>query len=377
MECKTIKALNLQDFSQYKKDTTLFYIAFYVMAFAKAFGLHSGHKSYLLMFVVSGLLLGIRLLVMEKTWVDYLKVGLLLGPCGLIFLCSRETTLLFTCLFLTASKNVDFETCMKGTCRIYFATVPLRIVLNLLGVVEGGSKPLFAYDSAGKQIITGYISGYGYISPNSLFAVVFIAVLLLFYIRRDKLKIRDMAVGTVFMMAVYAVTRCRTGLIVYFAVLVGLLLYCYLRQKERLLRAYCGLLAVGSLAVGVVFPLIYDRENEIMRFIAFQGFTGRTEWAQNAMMKAGVSLFGAGGIFSDILYVDVLVNSGIVGLAFLLVGMAVLFFAFCKAKNYVGLICVSGMILYACMEQFPLNIAMNPFALYLGTAALFKNKTTT
>lgn len=360
---------------QYKKDTALFYVAFYLMVFAKAFGLWSTHKSYFVMFVVSGFLLGIRLLVMKKSRDDYWKIGLLLVPCCIIFLSSRETTLLFTCLFLAASKGIDFETSMKGACRVCLVTVPLRVVLNLLGLVEGGNKPLFAYDSAGNQIVTGYTYGYGFVTPNMLFSAVFIAVLLLFYVRRDKLKIQDMALSTALLLAVFYVTRCRTGLIVYFAVLCGVVVYRVFHQKPQLTSAYCGLLVAASVAVGVIFPLIYSRDNPIMYQIAFRGFTGRTQFAQDAVMKAGISLFGAGGIFSDILYVDVLVNSGIVGLVFLLIGMVALFAAFHKAKNYVGLICVSGMILYACMEQFPLNIAMNPFILYLGTAVLFKNKT--
>lgn len=88
-----------------------------------------------------------------------------------------------------------------------------------------------------------------------------------------------------------------------------------------------------------------------------------------------MTLLGTGGVFVDSLYMDVLLNCGVVGFCMLILGFGAAAWGFIRDRNDMGLICITAMILYACMEQFPLNIAMNPFILYLGTDVLFKNKT--
>ena len=360
-----------------KKNTTLFYAAFFMMVFAKAFGLFSADRSYYIMFAAAATLLLIRILISLKSWDTLIRVCLVLAPGAIVFLHNRETTLLFTCLFLAASKDVDFETSMKGALIACAAAIPLRVMLYFLGVVEGGTKPIISHDNMGNPYIVGYTKGYGFVTPNMLFAAVFIAVLLLLYVRRNKLNFTVLAIVSAITVGVFWITKCKTGMVVYAAVLGALLLGAVFPNKKSLIKAYCLLMIAGSIILGAVVPLIYSVDNPVLFLIDEYLLSGRLLLSNNALKEMGVTLLGKGDCFLDILYMDVLLNCGLLGFAALLCGFCAAVWCFVKQENMMGLICISAMILYACMEQFPLNIAMNPFLLYLGTNVIFTSKVKT
>jgi len=355
-----------------KTDAALFYLAFFLMVFAKAFGLWQVDRSYYVMFCVSALLLAIRVLMMKKDSRTILTMGLVLIPSVAVFFISHETTLLFTCLFVAASKDIDFETCIKYACIIYIIAVPLRVLLYFLGLVEGGSKAIYAHDSSGTPYLVGHTYGYGYVTPNMLFAAVFITVLLLFYVKRHNLNLGTLLATSIVILIAYVVTKCKTGLVVYLAVVAAIALMKIYPKKDSWLIVYCLLLVGGSFLLGAVLPFFFSVDNPILFFINEYLISGRLLLANNALLASGVGLLGGGGIFVDILYMDVLLNCGITGFIMLLLGGAIMLRGFIKEKNMMGLICAAAMILYACMEQFPLNIAMNPFLLYIGCSVYKK-----
>lgn len=358
-----------------KENTILFYAAFALMVFAKAFGLYRADKIYYVLFAVSAAMLAVRILLMKKTKEDFGKLALLLLPGTAVFLYCRETTLLFTCLFLAASKEIDFDFSMKWCLRIYIFAIPLRLLLYFCGLVEGGEKAIYLHNSAGESYLAGYTYGYGYPHPNVLFITVFVAVLLYLYVRKDELGWKEIVAPGIVMVFTFLVTKSKAGLLISLAVMFALVLQRYVPHREQFIRLYCALMIGASLIVGIVLPLLYSADNPILYFINKFVITGRLRWAKEALMEAGVSLLGGGNAFLDILYMDVLINSGIAGFCMLMAGVIALPISFAKRRNYVGLLCASAMVLYACMEQFPLNIAMNPFVLYLGTDVLFeKNK---
>ena len=356
-----------------EKNTFLFYAAFFLMVFAKAFGLNRLHQSYSVMFIFSAALLGFRVLVMKPDIKTIIKIGLLLLPSALIFLFSRETTLLFTCLFIAASGGVDFEKTLKWSAGIYSVAVPLKILLYFLGLVEGGSKAIYTNDSMGKSYLVGYTYGYGYDHPNMLFSAAFVGVLLLLYVNRKKLGWGLIGLCSLIMAVIFAATRCRTGLLVYLAILPAFLLLKCFPQKEKLLKGYCLLLIMGSFAIGILFPLIYEEDNLLM-MLGSKMLSARPRWAHEAMQSYPLTLFGGAGVFLDILYIDVLMNCGIAGFSMLIVGIILMLYTFYRDNNLYAVVCVTALVLYACMEQFPLNIAMNPFILSVGIEVLFKEK---
>lgn len=356
------------------KDAILFYVAFILMSFAKAFGLYSGVKVYYLLFVFSAALLSIRILIVNKDRKTWLVLLGLLVPSGLIFLHNGETIMLFTCLFLAASMDVDFELSLKYGLAAHLTMVPLRVILYFCGVVEGGTKDIYISDGAGGWILDRVTNGYGYAHPNSLFAAVAIGAILLLYLNRDHLKLLLICAVSAVILVTFYVTLCKTGFIVYIALLGGLVVKYLFPCRRNLLVIYCMLLIFGALLLGAVLPMIYSEEKPFLYFINHYLISGRLHQGKDALTANGVSLLGAGGVFLDMLYMDILINSGVVGTIMLYLGMGVLVWHYYRDMNDIGLICISAMILYGCMEQFPLNIIMNPFILYLGTNVLYAKK---
>lgn len=361
-----------------KREDALFYIAFLTMVFAKAFGLDSSHTVYYILFAGAGLLLGMRILILLKRR-DLGLIGailLLMIPSGILLLINRETTMLFTCFFLAACKDIDFDTAMRWCFRMFLIAIPLKLCLYFMGIVEGGYKEIWVYVSPEEAYLADITYGYGYMHPNTFFAVVCIAAMLLLYVQRNNIKISTVLAVTAVVVTVFVLTKCKSGMMVYGAVFVGIFIDKVLR-KEKLLLSYCGLLVAAALVLGILLPLIHSEENPILHFINHKLVTGRLELARNAIDNVGIHLLRGGNCFSDILYMDTLLNNGLLGFGMLMTGMGTLWFSMVRDKNWVGLVCVSSVALYACMEQFPLNIAMNPFLLYLGTNVIFTSKVKT
>lgn len=354
-----------------QRDIILFYTAFILMSFAKAFGLYSGDKVYYLLFVFCAALLALRILIMKKDLKDWLVIGVLLVPSGLIFLHNGETILLFTCLFLAASKNVDFVFSLRCSLIAYLTMIPLRVGLKLCGVIEGGNKAIYVANDSGGWDLAGYTSGYGYPHPNTFFAVIFIAAILLLYLKQNQLKLPMLCAVSGVVLVVFCLSLCKTGFIVYLAVMVALVLkYLFPARRNRLV-IYCILMIFGALLLGAVLPVIHSAENPLLDFIDRYLISGRLHQGRDALTTNGLSLLGAGGVFLDVLYMDILLNSGILGTVMMYLGLSLLVWRYYKDEDDLGLICASSMILYGCMEQFPLNIIMNPFLLYLGPNVLF------
>lgn len=373
---RTVKWLQKCGFSW--DNTMLFYIPFFLMAFAKAFGLDKGNAVYYLLFAGSAMLLGIRILyLLKKDMKLIVRIALLLISCGVFFVSSRKTALLFTGLFLAASKDIDFELAIKGCVTSYLIAIPLRVSLYFLGFVEGGSKKIVVWINDQTQYLADITYGYGYNHPNVFMAVVVIAVLLLLYIRRERLTLPLFMTTSAFVVVVFMLTKGKTGLIIYLATLIGLLLLNLPQAySKKIFVFYCLILIFVTLVMGILLPLFYSPQNLIMKLMNHKLVTGRFANAQSALKAVGIHLFGNGRGWSDILYIDMLLTCGIAGLVMIMFGAVALFVAFFKDRNWTGLLGASVMILYASMEQFPLNIAMNPFLLYIGTAMLYRTEKT-
>lgn len=344
----------------------LFYIAFYPMVFAKAFGLNRSDFVYNILFAFSFLWLFIRIVRMKNLRPFVMMAALLVGC---IFIFTHEMTMLYTMIFLIASKNIDFDKAMQTSAVLYVIGIILRLGLHFLGISEGGTKPMYEVIN-GVTVAVGTYSGYGFITPNVFFANVFMATILIFYSLRKTLNIFLISWLSLIIFIVYKLTHCRTGLLIYLIFVSTVVLFRYIDKGTRYIKYIFYSIVFLSLMIGVIFPLLYTINPAAMAF-ADRLFTGRLNLVAAALRNSGISLFGDGSSSLDILYMHTLINNGIVGFVLLLIGGYSLFKNIFKSGNLIGCTCVCAMILYASMEQFPLNIAMNPFILYLGTNVFY------
>jgi len=346
----------------------LFDLAFFMIVTGKAFGLSSEDKLYNIVFLLCGVFLSIKIILTKTAVGNWLRVFLIGLVCGGMVLCGHETRLPLACLFIIAAKDVNFEECMKKACRIYWCVIPIRIFLYFLGIVEGGRKPIYI-----NHKVVGFTYGYGYQHPNTFFYTVFLAILLCYYVKRRKLRFIDIFVCSTVMTIVFAATLCKTGMMVYLFVVLGIVLYLFFPKSKKLLYGYCVSAIIMSVMIGIVCPSIHTGNSQVLKAVDYL-FKGRLHWAKAAIVNTGITLFGRSTDLVDILYIDILANGGITGFLMVVIGTAVMLRGFLRDKNDVGILCTSALVLYSCMETYPINFAFNPLILYLGTNIFYREK---
>lgn len=347
----------------------LFYIAYYLMVFCKGFGLNQSDVIYNKLFFIAIVILMLRFFLLKYSKRELIIVSALVGIGILTYINGEETTLLFTIIFLVSSKGIDFEKTIKNSMYLYFIGTALKLILYYTGIYEGGSKVVNLVEN-GYSVTLEYM-GYGFITPNVLYANVFLVILMFFYVYNEKIKLIHFLLSFFIMYIFYTMTHCRTGFLVYLCLLCSMLIFKYIKEKRIIIELSMIVVQIVSFLIGIVLPVLYNSSLSIF-VILNKILTGRFRLAKDAINNIGISLFGKPGCSLDILYMNVLIRDGLFGFIITLVAIVMLFISLRQSKNMIGYVCMTLMILYASIEQFPMNIAMNPFLLLIGANIIYK-----
>ena len=347
----------------------LFYIAYYPMVFCKGFGLNQSNAIYNKLFFAIIAILLLRFFSLKYLKRELIIVSTLVGVGLLTYINGAETTLLFTIVFLVCSKGIDFEKTIKNSMYLYFMGTVLKLILYYTGLYEGGSKVVNLVEN-GYSVTLEY-SGYGFITPNVLYANVFLIILMFFYVYNEKMKLIHFVLSFFIMYKFYTMTHCRTGFLVYLCLLCSMLIFKYIKEQRFILELSMIVVQTVSFLIGIALPVLYNPSWSI--FVTLNKIlTGRFRLAKDAINNIGISLFGKTGCSLDILYMNVLIRDGLCGFIITLAAIVMLFISLRQSKNMMGYICMTLMTLYASIEQFPMNIAMNPFLLLIGVNIIYK-----
>lgn len=274
-------------------------------------------------------------------------------------------------------KNVSFEKIIRVDLIAKISFTLMLAILCCCNIVE--------------NVTTTRASGVvrfsmGFAHPNRLGAMLFLIVIYLTYIRREKLNLKDIFFQIFMFMVTYKLTDSRSselGIIIVI-ILTGLNLV-HKRRKNKgfnKIQRYLIVIVVISMIV-VMFYLAanYNSNNSKMSMLNTL-FNSRLELGGLTLKYYKPSLFGTGIqtyaweevlsqgmshalVGSDILYLYIYLNYGIISLLIYLYVIVVAIIFAAKNDKW-GCLSLIIILIVSCMENQYLPVASNVFVLYFG-----------
>ncbi|MCH5342431.1 MAG: hypothetical protein J1E64_00220 [Acetatifactor sp.] len=332
-------------------------------------GFNSEDKFYLVVFFVATLFLLLKMAVTDFTWREILWMAVITLLLGINLLRNGEKTLIMTVIGVFGAKNISLEKVFRQSLWLKIVLTVGTILCASVGIIENEALLL---PKNSEHIL---IYCYGYIHPNATFANIFLIFVIAILVWKDKLKWYAYAGFSLVLLAVYSVLICRTGLLVWGALLIIVLGYkisCKLKW-ERIYLTLLLLIPVTMAMLTFLLPLIGMRNDAFLSTVDYY-LTGRIHHLIQFWSPLGsLPLGNAPREPFDSSYFYLVYNYGWV--------MAlVCFFAYlytmwnCIRKNRpYEVIILSTMALYGFMEHWPLSVGWNLSLLYLSHI-LFKNR---
>lgn len=353
------------------KGENSFFFAFLLLTFGKALGLNSYDKAYKLMFLLSLLFVGIKILYGRYNWKEFLTMGTVVALAGVVYLSSGETTFLFTVLLLCGAKEVNVQKIFKLALPVWLFGIILTASSAAVGIRESTVIPYYAAeeltDYISKNFVIKEYSSYGYGHPNYLFFVCLLSCMIYLLLRYHTLRWLDVVITGVPMVLLFRLTHCRTGLLLFGLMWIMIIWVKFWEKKQKPQAMLLFFLIVPIvLLCTLVLPWFYDPENPVM--IILNGIlTGRIHWLITYLSSFPVTLFGqyCTGVngFLDSLYPSLLLKGGMVSLVFYVGLFLIAQYKSWKKRDWIGLVMLSIMIIYGVMEESPANVILNPFLL--------------
>lgn len=333
-------------------------------------GLNSEDRIYLYVFAAATLFLVLKMAVTDYNLREFVVVAVLTLVFGAIFLRNGEKTLLLTLMAIFGAKNVNLDKALKYALWEKAIFTVGTLTLAATGVIEN------EYVWLPKNLDHVMLQCYGYYQPNSAFANIFVVLLLVILVYREKLKWYSYLIGSVIMFGAYKVFMCRTGLLVW--VLLCLMVLCYVLAKHFHVEKVYGYLLCAIPAVltllALVLPLIAQKNETFNKWINIV-LTGRINYVNEVYGRLWNLVPGQAGRASfDSIYVTALYNYGWILFLFVLAAYIAGMWYCNKKGQYYAVIGLGIMAVYGYMELFPLSVMWNLPLLYLSQV-LFREKT--
>ena len=332
-------------------------------------GLNSEDRIYMMIFTAATVMLLLKMAVTDFTLAEVLVMALFTVLLGIIFLRSREKTLILTAMGIFGAKNVSLDRALKYALWLKTALTVVTLTLAAVGVIENVAQDLPKND----EVRTVYC--FGYYSPNMAFANIYVLLLLAVIVYGDRLKWYAYVAGTGIMLAAYKVLVCRTGMVIWGVTCLMVLGYRLTRRLkwEKVYMALFTAIPAVLAALTLVLP-IWARENvEVDRTLNFY-LTGRITHISQYFDGIGRLVLGAEIREPfDSVYFHLLYNYGwIVFVLYLLAYCVGMWYCNRKSKFY-ATIGLGAMAVYGFMEHLPLSVLWNLPFFYLS-CVLFRER---
>lgn len=358
-----------------------YYTAFLLMTGGKAGGLDSSSKVYNVLFLIAIALLLIKYFTTEYSVKERMLTAALVMISGVSMLKSGEKTVLFSILFIITAKGIHVFTLLKFVLAVRLVSTSVLMLLSGMGITGNYSIPYYtAHINELKETIVDkvtYYYSFGYAHPNICFISCFLIFIIFIFINYKKINWIYFAITGAGAVFVYTLTHSRTGLLVFlcFCLIVLLIRSAeqnnFVKQMIRLLIYSIPIAAVISVGAALLFD-----ENSIVWLKINTVFTGRLHIMHEYLSAFTPSLLGTAceglSSFLDNMYLSLLLKSGIILFLLFLLSQYLLSRQLYKENRYIELGVLCTFAIYGLMEEFPLNVIMNPFMLYTGEI-LFKS----
>lgn len=347
-----------------------FYLAFILsMVGVFAAGFNSGDKVYKIVFAIATLFLVLKMAVTDYTWQELLCMAAIILLLGANFLRNGEKTLIITAMGIFGAKNISLEKVFRHSLWIKIVLTVGTLLCAATGIIE---NEILLLPKNG-EYITLYC--YGYTHPNAAFENIFFIFVIAVLVWQDKLKWYAYAVFSLVLLGAYWLFICRTGLLVWGALLTIVFAYkisCILKWEKVYLNLLL-LIPVMMTLLTFLFPLIGMRNAAFLSTVDFY-LTGRTNLLIQGMERLGFPLLGNSPRNPfDSIYFHLVYNYGwIVALVFIFTYLYAMRDCIKRNRPY-EVIILSTMAIYGFMENWPISIGWNLALLYLSRV-LFRNQ---
>ncbi len=321
-------------------------------------------------------------LVPRLTVSEIARIFILLGITAIGSYFSGNEVFL-TLIFIYGAKDLDLEKIFRITGSIYIIYFLLTIFAALTGIIEN-------WDFMQEAIRPRWAVGYTW--PTYTSSVLFMAILIFCYLKKDRLNLIWVAVLELFNFWLFTYTDSRAGMAL--AALVPIVFYLLKLKKNNMICGKAEQVAKWAFPIFavLVFAIVFLYDGSGFLEKLNLTLSRRLSYAQTGLADYGVHLFGQkiewagwGGIghvftklnaeynFVDISYVKLLLENGIIVWLAIMAGWTMASLkAYKQGKRYL-VWALFFIALYCTVEQWMINIGMNPFLIFTA-CILYKNE---
>ena len=317
-------------------------------------------------------LLFIKILLLNKySKKNFMIMGILVLCAGFTYINSTYNDLIYLVLFIIGANNVSFKIIVKIFLSVRVSILLIAMMAAKFGLIQ---NVIFVRDGRVRQ-------SFGSIYPTDFAAGVFFIALAYLYIKREKLKIRDVILFVALGIGIYYFCDARLDSLCIFGIAIYALFKIVYNRDKRKINKYINITLSSSIiicaAFSIIISIIYNNSNKIMLFLN-KLLSNRLELSKRGIDKYGFSLFGQkvdmvgnGGssvkpsdyFFIDSSYLFVSLRYGMIALII----FCVLFTIYVKRTIDLGEITIAVIIIAIGINSIVahrlLDIAYNPFLL--------------
>lgn len=352
-----------------KNENIYAYLFVMLMAGAKAFGLHSGQKSYL---VISGIAaiawIAAGMLELIRKNLTITEIGIL-GIWGILtgitFLYTGKYAMILPFMVAAVSKRVDFKRLVYVVGYEWIGVLLFKVSLVGLGIQKTSSWNEGRFWGATAK---RYEMGFG--APNDFHAALFIAMAY-YLLLTKKVTLKKTFFMLLINIAAFLLSYSTTGFILCTFVVVGMYVVKNIGEDKGkpLLKYTCVLIGVLPMAVSVYWT-IFSKISVERIYTLNRMLSGRPEIMRDYYYNYPITLFGQQ--FDDrctyILdngYMFLLLQYGVIMFLLFTLGYVFFYIYFCKKNQLCILFITSVFLIYGFIEQYIWNCFMNFSILFM------------
>lgn len=348
-----------------KMSELLFYILYFSLIILTALDYGSGDAVYQIFFYVGTIAVAIKIFFTYQNLKEiFFEFGLIvLG--GMNFISSGDRTLLFLVVFIIGMRGCNIENIAVTSAVIQFVCIIGKGMISLLDF----EKYIRELPKNGVYVAT-YSMGYSH--PNIWANCMAIVIIVVLFVRFQKLKIIDFLVSmfTIYVVYQISVSRAALFLVLIFWTLYAFYICCIKVMKNEKILFVMVLTEIASAISIIGLSFLYMNGNAFAERMNMY-LTGRIYRNSVFIRKSGITLWGVRNYSERIKdvdsgYVSFLITSGILWMILMSVAYTLAMLYYYRKKKYRVLVVLSVCAAYAIVERTPFNPLYNPFLLYVG-----------
>lgn len=345
---------------KFKPADTCFYIFWFFLQVGKSLGYTSRHEEFTTLLLL-GIPFAIARMILIKWDRESLLRCVLLNLLGIATaLVSKTTTYLLSLFCITAVKDMDLKKIIKMAL---FVRGPIYIIRTTMAILGFADMEVSYRYANGAISVTRYALGYGH--PNTTQFELFMLIMLLFYLYRERIRIWHYVVLLVYTYFMFDYTNSKTAF--YLGVLFLCAAFVCLQRGKNIVRQIAAIISKKSWIVGATFTVI-----GCMLYLyvpSFRGlgtFSSRFLTATNIIRTRSLSLLGNPSISTDLGYVYVLYDGGIILAGLFFVGVNKLLKMHPIKSDIVLSLAFACFSIFNIMEAYTYSVLSNAMLLFLA-----------